>query len=162
MIEIKQSFGNHKILLGIENIKKATVKGIRAAMYESGKDLNATAKKSILKKPKHGRVYTLRLAGRRVRHRSSAPGEAPANFTGSLRKAIDFKLSGVDKIEFGVLKTFNSGGKSSGGVNYGKDLEFGTREVKARPFLLPAIKSNYRNIEVRLNNHIEQNIKKDS
>lgn len=160
MIKIIGQNTNEKVILNIKNISKATAKGIRSAMFEIGKDLRRTAKKSILAKPKHGRVYNLRKNGRLVRHRASAPGEAPAEFTGSLRRAIDFDVIGSDKVVFGVKKSFNAANKSPKGITYGKFLEFGTKKMKARPFLLPAIKDNYRNIETHLNTKIENNIKK--
>lgn len=181
MIRIIGKDTNEKVKLNIKNIGKATAKGIRAAMFEIGKDLRTTAKKSLLGK-KNGRTYLLEKNGEIVRHRASAPDEPPAEFTGSLRKAIDFDVVGSDRIEFGVKKNFGGSGRNPRGVTYGKDLEFGTekflngvtevlksgelRFIKAglkgilpRPFLLPAIKKNYRNIETRLNTQIEEHIK---
>lgn len=182
MINVKGDKDNFKVNLNIKNIKKATQKGVRAAMFEIGKDLKATAKKSILKKPKRGRTYLLRRGGSVVVHRASAPGEPPADFTGALQKSIDFDVVGVDRLEFGVKKSIGTM-NSPGGVNYGKDLEFGTtkflsgvtellsggftRRIQAgskgiapRPFLLPAIKKNYRNMQTRLETQIEEHIKK--
>lgn len=183
MIKITGKDTNEKVKLNIKNIANATAKGIRAAMFEIGKDLRTTAKKSILKKPKHGRTYLLRRNGALVRHKASKPGEPPADFTGSLQKAVDFDVVGTDRIEFGVKRTFSNSSRNPRGVDYGKDLEFGTikflpevteilsggltRQIQAgekgiapRPFLLPAIKKNYRNMETRLNNQIESHIKK--
>lgn len=183
MIRITGKETNEKVKLNIKNIADATAKGIRAAMFEIGNDLRTTAKKSILKKPKHGRTYLIERNRTLVRHKASKPGEPPANFTGSLQKAIDFDVVGTDRIEFGVKRTLSNSSRTPRGVDYGKDLEFGTtkflpgvteilaggvtrpiaageKDIAPRPFLLPAIKKNYRNMETRLNNQIEAHIKK--
>jgi len=159
MIKISSLSSNKKVELNIQNIDKSCAKGIRAAMYEIGKDLRKSAQKAILKKPKHGRFYLLNKNGRLVRHRASAPGEAPANFTGSLKRSVDYKLSGSSRLEFGVVRQalFVSPGSNARGVEYGKRLELGIG-VEARPFLLPAIEKNNRNIQNRLETNMRKNI----
>ncbi len=157
MIKIKGSINNRIVIDGIKNIERATEKGIRAAIFEIGKDLKRTARESIVKKPKSGRVYKVRRNGRLVSHRSSAPGEAPANLSGSLKKSLFSKRIGSNKLLFGVTEGFGPPGTK--GVSYGKRLELGIG-IAARPFLFPAIEKNDRNIETRLASHIKEEIKK--
>lgn len=74
----------------------------------------------------------LRLQGRRARgsgtriHRASAPGQPPAEDTGATYRNIHVKrlTSGRYRIRFG------------GSAGY---LEVGTRNMKARPYIIPAI-----------------------
>lgn len=150
---------NMKVEIQIGKLALTQHTAIRKAFYFIGKDLVKDVNKEILKLPKHGRIYRLRLRGRTVIHQASAAGEAPANFTGSLRSSIDFDVVGSDKMIFGSKDKFQNRKGTPSGVIYGKALELGdkSRNLKARPFLLPTIKKNYRNIQ----NHFERELKKD-
>jgi len=147
---IKADFDNNRVTLRLNGISRMLKSETEQAFYQIGKDLKQTAVKLIAdKKKKTGRIYIKRLNGRLVRHRASAPGEAPANFTGNLKKSVGYDVSGSDKLIFGA------GGKKSK-VHYAKFLEQGTRKMQPRPFLKKAIEDNYRNIE----NHIKTFIQK--
>lgn len=74
-------------------------------------------KKSILSGSKSGRRYGT--------HTSSAPGEAPANWTGELVKSISVQKNGRTSFVFVAAK-------------YAEFLEFGTSKMRARPFIIPA------------------------
>jgi HK97 gp10 family phage protein len=136
---------NRKVKVQIKNIVNYSKKGIRKGFYYLGKDLTKESQRLIKDPPKTGRIYRLRKGGRIVRHQASAPGQPPANFTGSLRKSIDFIVRGTDQMEFGSRLYFPDRKGTPEGVKYGKYLELGTRKMAKRPFLLPAIKTNQRN-----------------
>ena len=154
-----------KIIAGKDNVRAEiqvrelamrNAKAIRLAFYKIGKDLKATASKLILEKPKGGKTYKIKRLSRRITHKSSAPGEAPANLSGRLRRSLDFNVIGSDRMEFGYRAgTGNSGGNA--GVNYGKWLERGTNRMKARPGLFLAIKENEKNAV----EHFETELKKE-
>ena len=100
-VKIKVSFsaGSVKIMKHLASIAKDTKEGIRRANYLIGKELEKNSKLRILKGKKTGRLYLRRQpSGRIVRHRASAPGEAPANFTGSLRASVSFVVKGQQLI----------------------------------------------------------------
>lgn len=156
MFEVSGSPQNIKIFLNIKELPKAQSRWIRKAFYFIGKDLVKDANKLILKKPKHGHLYRLRRNGLRRLHRASAPGEAPANFTGSLRQSLDFDVVGADRMQFGIKEKFQNRQGTPSGVQYGKFLELGTGKMAKRPYLLPTIKSNYRNIR----KHFETQLKR--
>lgn len=110
--------------------------GARIALYNIGKE-NVRYTRLIIKKgPKTGRLY--RIPGRKRRHRASAPGQAPANLTGALRRSVDFNVRGYDQMEFGDQKM------------YGKFLETGTKKMAARPHLIKAVRTNRRYAEQQL------------
>lgn len=156
MFNITESPNNEKVIISIKNLPKTQIRWIRKAFYYIGKDLVKDANKLILQKPKHGKIYLLRRNGLKRLHRASAPGEAPANFTGSLRQSIDFDVVGANRMQFGVQQQFQNRQGTPDGVKYGKYLELGTRKMAERPFLLPIIKSNYRNIR----KHFETQLKR--
>ena len=78
-------------------------------------------KQSILTGAKSGQQYFSN--GRR--HQSSAPGQAPANNTGSLVRSIKVKKNGKTAT-ISIEK------------DYAIYLEFGTSKMRARPFIIPA------------------------
>lgn len=98
------------------------------------------AKRAVARGPKTGRVYSTRFrrnraTGRifpteqRVPHQASAPGEAPATDTGKLVGSI---VSGAE----------GPRGYVEARSVYALYLEYGTRHMAARPFLVPAFEAN--------------------
>lgn len=144
MIKVKQDSNNRRVFIQIEKSARVTERALRKSFYYIGKDLVSSASKSILKKPKSGRVYLIRRGGRLRRHQASAPGEAPANFTGNLRRSLDFIVQGSKEMTFGA------------DADYAKFLELGTRKMEKRPYLIKSINDNERNIT----KHFENQIKK--
>ena len=59
-------------------------------------------------------------------------------------------------MQFGVQEKFQNRRGTPEGVKYGKFLELGTSKMGKRPYLLPTIKSNYRNIQ----KHFETQLKR--
>ena len=160
--KIKMDPDNQRVILGIDKLVASQTRAIRRAFYYIGKDLVHASKKSIMEKPKHGRLYKLKRNGVTRLHRASAPGEAPANFTGSLKHALDFNVIGGDRMEFGVRQIFQNRKGTPAGVTYGKYLELGTSKMAARPFLKPAIKKNLKNIREHFERSLQEVINEDA
>lgn len=170
MFSFKESSNNAKVTQQINNLNALTQRGIRRALYENGKDLADDARKFINTKPKHGKIYKLShgVKGKELtrlkKHTASAPGEAPAVITGLLRKSINFTVSGVNQLEFGVDMR-----KRYGGADYGKYLEFadlifmtgqGSKNIKPRPFISASYKKNKVKMMQRFSNSINQELNK--
>lgn len=117
----------------------ATKRMMAACLHMQG------AIQETLSGPRSGRVYqvpgtkgkwrTRKVKGKEVRVKvqvktyvASAPGEAPAQATGRLRKSIKFKVEGGFRELRGIVGT---------DVEYAPHLEKGTRRMAARPFLRP-------------------------
>ena len=135
-----------KAIDNLKRIKENTRRGMHKAFNDIGKDLVATSKKMILSKDKTGKVYYdvsyVSTAGKnagksRVKktHRASAPGQAPANLSGRLYKSLGYTIQGGKEISFGNK------------APYAAKLEFGGDNVLPRPYLLPSINANKKNIE---------------
>jgi|APGre2960657404_1045060.scaffolds.fasta_scaffold100092_2 HK97 gp10 family phage protein len=86
-------------------------------------------KKSITSGAKSGRRYGS--------HTSSAPGQAPANWTGQLLKSI--KVQKMKGISFVYIT-----------AKYAQFLEFGTSKMRARPFIIPAFIKTKKYIQDKL------------
>jgi hypothetical protein len=127
------------------------VKALRAGRAGIRRDLDRLGEKLIdelkldVSAPGQGRLYTtrfwtdrqgrLRRGGPRVPHRASAPGHPPAVDEGRLRASFGWKIDppkqpGVDVLVLGT------------GDEKDKYLEFGTRDMKARPHWRPLINRN--------------------
>ena len=135
-MRVKSNRKNAKSIQKIGQIDEDTRRGIRRSFYLLGKDLIRTAKQSIIKGPKSGKLY--RITGRKNRHRASSPGEAPANLTGNLQKSVDFVVHGSDQMIFGAGNT---------DINYAGYLEEGTKRMAERPYLKKSLEENERNAE---------------
>lgn len=99
-----------------------TMDGLKAL----GLMIQSRARELIQRGSKTGRLY--QKYGPRRSHRASGPGEAPATDTGRL----------VSSIQSDVVETEREV-QVSAGTAYAKMLEYGTRMMAARPFLLPAL-----------------------
>lgn len=133
---------NSKVFAKIEGVEKLTRRGLRQGMFKAGNTIIAEASREILKGSKTGKVYIRRdRKGRRRRHKSSAPGETHANFSGTARRSLSFQIRGSSEIEVGY-------GVSSGkdAPEHAKHIEFGTKNMKARPSVGNAIDSEQGNI----------------
>lgn len=97
---------------------------MQALIIRTAVRVQSTAVSSIQRGAKTGRVYT--RGG--VKHRASAPGQPPATDTGALASSVA-RVDG--KLEAAV----------GTGLTYGRDLEFGTNNMAARPWLFPALES---------------------
>ena len=131
-----------------QRLSAAMEKEVAAALYAGGLMVEANAKQKIMRGPKTGRTYKVRSVVRQA----SAPGEAPANQTGRLVNSITVEAQPSRKR---VL--VKAGG---GAVEYAAMLEFGTAEMKARPFFAPALKEETPNIKARLRKGVEKAAKK--
>lgn len=132
-----------KTLLKIKNLSKATQTNIRKGLYESGSLLVKSASKDILRRPRQGKLYKIRIKGGRFRrHRASVRGEAWANLSGTARRGLKFKVAGASKLTF-----FNR-------VDYVEALE--NERALNRPAMKISLEKNTRNIEKILDNHISR------
>jgi HK97 gp10 family phage protein len=90
--------------------------------------------RSILKGPATGRIYKRRS----VTHQASAPGEAPMSDTGTLARSvyIDDRTTSRTNLRIAVVA----------GSRYARWLEYGTRKMRPRPFMSPALQSQVNRI----------------
>jgi HK97 gp10 family phage protein len=91
--------------------------------------VEGSAKESIQRGVKTGKTY--RRGG--VVHQASAEGQAPATDTGFLVSNITHQFAKKGK---------TMASKVLSKANYSEFLEFGTRNMGARPFLQPALEKN--------------------
>lgn len=139
---------------GIEDLR-ATLKAegveaeklVKTAVLQSALLIQGDARKLIQKGVKSGRVYPSKRS-KNVMHQASAPGEPPATDTG--------------RLVANVLFAIEQGGYSARvgtDLEYGKNLEFGTRKMAARPWLSRAITENSDKIINLISNAIRKAIK---
>lgn len=83
-------------------------------------------------KPGKGRVYRIKMPSGKYRtHRASSPGSAPAVDLGALINSISVVSMGPARYRL------------QDAVEYGVYLEYGTRFMEKRPFLVPAADKSF-------------------
>ena len=131
-----------KGLLSIESASKKVKQSFSKILMEIGFAVRSTSVRNIQKgTPRTGKVRKGRI-GRGTR--SSARGEYPKSNTGRLAKSLIAIRTGPLQVSVG--STF---------IRYGPFLEFGTRNMEARPFLAPSLKANERNMLKITRRHIK-------
>jgi len=112
-------------------------RAIRMTFYRMGK-IYWLAERDLLSKQPYGGMQRTGVAfmltrtaanGKRYTRNfvRSAPGQAPAYITGTLRKSVDFKVNGAQSLTFGET------------APYAGFLEDGTRKMAPRPHLKAVI-----------------------
>lgn len=118
-------------VIGKRELERALVR--KAKQYEQATKagLSAWAQlvrnhavQAVQKGPKTGEVY---VRGK-VKHQASAPGQAPATDTGNLAGSIGWNVD---------AQTLTADVFAS--AAYAVHLELGTRHIKPRPFMVPAL-----------------------
>jgi|TARA_R110000803_G_scaffold29508_4_gene67236 HK97 gp10 family phage protein len=119
---VNQNAFDAKIKKQSENVLKNLVKAVRVATTET----RNVAVTSILSNARSGASTTRYNPTRTIN--ISSPGDAPAGDTGFLASNIHLIISG-NGLE----------GEVQSRADYSAALEFGTRDMAARPFLQPAL-----------------------
>jgi hypothetical protein len=119
-ISIDPSSSNRNVTLQIHDLTAKHAKAVRNALFEIGSETQTFAKQFVINPPKTGRLY-VNNKKRPKKHRASAAGESPANWTGKLVRNIISIVTGHSKVEIGVT------------VLYGKFLEEGTEIKGGKP-----------------------------
>ncbi len=156
-LQKKQSFSAKKggpvkvNVIGIKSLRKKLDSipddyklKLQSIISRNADNIQAEARRLIREPPKTGIKHPS------LPNQSSAPGEAPANQTGKLMRGIvkqKFKSRGIEFVR--VVSN----------AAYSAWLEFGTRNMLARPFLQPAFKRWKKNVRLRIKREIKGKIK---
>lgn len=141
----KQSEKHTKELL-ISEFRVRT--GIRKSLYDIGKDAARMAEMSINNNGKSGLLYIING----LPHQASAPGEAPANMSGKLKRSMNYAVHGYDEVEFGAGKE----------APYAAYLESGSSNIEPRPFLSKVHKTRGNLYAEVLNQGVDREVKRRS
>lgn len=141
-VSIKADPRNKTVEIGISRAVFRHRAGIREALYDLGGITKRDLRQSLTRNGKTGRVYLFRGEA----YRASAAGQAPSLRSGALRDSVDYIVRGSQEMEFGDQ------------VQYGKFLEDGTRNMKARPHVNPVAQRNARELVNRLGMRVGEKI----
>lgn len=128
-MELKITFDD-KVIDQIKVIDKDSLHEINQAIKKAAYLIEGTAKQKIQRGPKTGRLYKHGM----IKHRASAPGQAPASDTGRL----------VSSIRNSTQELLAEVGSA---LKYAQYLEQGTKKMEIRPFLSSALEENTPKIE---------------
>ena len=128
----------------LKTLGEQSLKEVRIALNSAALAVERTAKTSVQRGTKSGRIYKRKG----IVHRASAPGEPPASDTGYLAAHITT-----------VLDLDGLGANVESQAEYSRYLEFGTAKMGARPFLFPAFEQNKDRIKANLSAAIKRALK---
>ena len=127
MLRFESDRRNKQVFTQLDELDDRTRMGIRRFWFALGKSLSKSFNKSVMEKPRTGRVYKVRRGRVTRKHTASSPGETAANLSGNYRKSIGYQLRGAMEMQFG-----NS-------AEYAGFLENGTSKMAERPGLSNAV-----------------------
>lgn len=129
--------------------KEKTLEGkIDIAIRSGAVDVVESAKKPMAQGTHGGKVYVRTdKNGNKTYHKSSAPGEAPAVDRGRLIASIA-----------AVKSIYGDGWLVGTSLDYGKHLEFGTKNMESRPWLIPALEKNRKAIYTSIQKAIKASL----
>ncbi len=140
---------NNTAFLVIDKSLFNTKEGIRRGLLDVGPEIEREVVRLIKSPPKTGRYYS--VGNGRV-HQASAPGEAPADFTGTLAESIGFKVSSATQLRVGSRA-------NSGADAYAKRLEEGVG-IARRPYLEPGVLNKAREVEQAIGRGVKRELGK--
>ena len=117
--------GVEKVTEALKNFDALATKEVQAVIDSTAQNIRTTAIRSIKNSPANGRVYSRG----NIHHTASSAGNPPKTDTGRLVANINATVGELEA-EVGAY------------INYAPHLEFGTRNMGARPFLFPAFEQN--------------------
>lgn len=132
--ELKQNFAK---------LAKEYGREIAQAAVAGGEVVRSTAVKSIQRKSRGAEVKRYRLGGGSYSHTVSKPGDPPNTDTGALVKSVHVEVKS-DDVYVGS------------GLKYAPWLEFGTKDMKERPWLFPALEANKQKIKNLIANAVKK------
>ena len=86
-------------------------------------------------------------------HHPSMPGNPPAPDTGNLRNSIRYEITAGTTESYAII------GTTQKDPPYGEYLEYGTKKMKPRPWLRPAMKNNEEWIRKTISNAVIRALK---
>ena len=134
----------------LREMPKNFKKGVRLGFEQAGASHEKTIKEDLNDKAaKTGRVYLKHLRGRLVRHKSSAPGQTAATFTGNYEEKLGTNITGGDTMQFGD------------NAEYARELELGDRDnLLPRPSLGNTVEKEQRNTQNYLGEQVFKAVSK--
>lgn len=133
----------------IEGVKKVTealarldaqaTKDVQDVISSTAQNIRNTAIRSIKNSPATGRVYK--------NHTASAEGNPPRTDTGRLASSIAVVMPENGKALEAEIGAY---------VNYAAHLEYGTRNMGARPFMFPALEQNMKGYVTKMKQALEK------
>jgi HK97 gp10 family phage protein len=132
--------GLGKLQKQLANISENQRKEMKISLGESVLLVHSEAVKSIMAHKSSGYTYG--------KHTASKPGYPPNSDTGRLVRSINWEVD--DSKLVGLVGT---------NLKYGAWLEFGTKDMEARPWLSPAFKKNIKMIVKLITKGVKEALK---
>jgi len=146
-VKLKVKVEDSKLVAQLRKLPAKTVLPVKEAVRMGAEAVRNTMLEGMQRGPHSGRFY--RVPGYSKMYQASAPGEYPAVATGNLIANINVEMDkdGLSA-DIGVLDTAR--------VDYAAYLEYGTRNMEARPFIAPSFEANEKEIKRNIQNAVKK------
>lgn len=133
--------GTKSVTEALARLDAQATSDVRDVINATAQNIRSTAIRSIKNSPANGRVYR--------NHTASAEGNPPRTDTGRLVSSIavvtDDQANNLEA-EIGAY------------INYAAHLEYGTRNMGARPFMFPALEQNMKGYMTKMKQALQKAI----
>lgn len=135
--------GTKSVAQAMKKFDDESLKVIQGVIDSSAQNIRNFAIRSIKNSPATGRTYKRG----NITHTASSAGNPPKTDTGNLVGSISASVGNLEA-EIGAY------------ANYSSHLEFGTRNMKARPFMFPAMEQERKNFFKRMDRAVKSAVDK--
>lgn len=145
--------GDDELIRKMQSLGADMEKALERGVRKTANQVRNTAIKSIQNQTVGTYVTRYSQRGKAYQHVASKEGDAPNTDTGALVNSIAVENKKGEAVSF-----------VGSGLDYAKYLELGTKQMGARPWLMPALNTNIGNLEKNIvkqaMNMIKQKAKK--
>ena len=135
----------NQLIRNLNKLGKGAKKAIAQGVFMTAQQVRTTAVKSIQSQSAGETVTRFSQGGNEYSHVASRPGDAPNTDTGALVRSIAVEPPLPAETMF-----------VGSGIDYALWLETGTRRMRPRPWLMPAVDAN----RAKLNDNIAKAVKR--
>lgn len=136
--------GDKEVIRALKKLGTRSSKALRHGINATAQQVRNTAIKSIQGQSQGAVVIRYSQGGGAYEHVASSPGDAPNTDTGALVKSIAVEQPNDANAFVGT------------GLDYGLFLEFGTTNMKPRPWLQPALDGNIKNLNDNISKSVQR------
>lgn len=133
--------GAKSVTAALARLDAQATKDVQDVINATAQNIRSTAIRSIKNSPANGRAYK--------NHTASAEGNPPRTDTGRLVGSIAVVMPENAKALEAEIGAY---------VNYAAHLEYGTRNMGARPFMFPALEQNMKGYLSKMKTALNQAI----
>ena len=131
--------GEDELIRKMQSLGADMEKALERGIVQTANQVRNSAIKSIQNQTVGTYVTRYSQGGKAYQHVAAKDGDAPNTDTGGLVRSISVEHTSGNQVAF-----------VGSGLDYAKYLELGTKKMGAKPWLMPALNVNLKNLETNI------------